>query len=31
MTMIPFPRLDPFGVTISILGAAFFVGLSLAF
>ena len=31
MTMIRFPRFDPFEVTISILGAAFFVGLSLAF
>ena len=31
MTIIRFPRFDPFEVTISILGAAFFVGLSLAF
>ena len=30
MSMIRFPKFDPFEVTIAMLGAAFFVGLSLA-
>jgi len=31
MTMIRFPRFDPLEVAIAIFGAAFFVGLSMAF
>ena len=31
MSVIWFPRVDPFEVTVAILGAAFFVGLSLVF